>query len=171
MNPVSGDCPVLRRIAWVMLWVLLCSSAMGAETEPKWVWQPTAGSGKNLAPEARLRHTFVLPAADERQVSYARLDLTANAGVCEVHVNGVAVSRTQPGNRQVWSVRIGEHLRPGKNVLALAAGKPTKSGGVLGRLTVNFSTGPSLTVVTDNSWKAAGKEQANWTSPQVDDGA
>ena len=132
---------------------------------PKWIWHAD-GVPVDKRPgyvEACFRRTVTIPA--RARVKRARLVLTADAQVCRVYINGTSLGDRRGDWRNVWGVRLGEHLEPGTNVLAAVASKPSGSAGLIGRLTVSFTSAPPLVILTDQQWRVLTKRRSSGSRP------
>ncbi len=62
-----------------------------------------------------------------------------------------------------------DHIRTGRNVIAVAADNPLGFGGWIAKLVLEFEDGKSQTIVTDPTWKSAKKEQKDWLAADFED--
>jgi hypothetical protein len=163
----------LHRAAWALAGLLAAWSgrALGQDVPPKWIWHSAAGpAAKDAKPIVGcFRRAVVVP--DGAKVTTAVLALTADAQVLRVYVNGTSLGEKRSDWRSVWGVKLGRHLKPGRNALAVVAGKSSGWAGLVGRVTVNFASGPPLQVVTDREWKVSTEAADGWTDADLDDGS
>jgi hypothetical protein len=125
----------------------------------EWIWGP----GEAL--DRAFRWTF---AADA--VLDARLWITCD-NAFTLSVNGVPVGQGSDWyTPQVFDLTA--HLRPGRNVLAVAAhnGAPG-SAGVLAEGNVLLADGRNLAIVSGPAWRTSDAPAGDWESPAFDDGA
>jgi hypothetical protein len=163
------------QLAWMIGLCLFCAAPAGAaetraepEATPKWIWHSAAVHEKGAKPvEGCFRREVTIPPGAE--VATAVLAVTADASVCRVYVNGQAMGEKLSDWRSVWGLRVSRHLKPGKNVIAIVAGKPGGAAGLIGRLTVRFESGPPLEVLTDRHWKKSAETRGDWTAAEFDD--
>ncbi len=144
-------------------------------TSAEWVWFDEGAPGLNVPPEPRyFRKAFEVrgPAAPR-----ATLNLVCDDAFV-VWVNAVRVGEGEFFNwhRRVHAFDVTEHLRPGRNVLAVRGTNypegPTgqNPAGLLVHLGY-AGGGARVTVVTDATWKAAREEADGWQRPDFDDDA
>ncbi len=138
-------------------------------TDCSWIGYPEGLPGVNGAPGVRYyRRTFELPA--NQTVTKAELSL-AGDNAFECWVNG---ERVMSGHSFSAAAQqdVAARLRPGKNLIAVRvdnAGETPNPAGLVGRLTVAFETGAPLVLATDNQWKVASQELAQWQQPACGD--
>ncbi|MCX5280348.1 alpha-L-rhamnosidase [Streptomyces sp. NBC_00198] len=160
---------------WSATWV----SAPAALTDApsldgsSWIWfaegDPASGAPKGTR---WFRRVVDVPEG----VTSAKLAVTAD-NVYAFAVNGTEVARTDLAtDNEDWRrpavVEVLAHLRPGRNVLAVAATNATESpAGLVAVLDLRTTSGEQR-IVTDTAWKATDKEPAaDWRETGFDDGA
>jgi hypothetical protein len=163
---------VWRGAAWTLAGLVMVGAARARaqDVPPKWIWHEAApvAAPKGAKPvEACFRRTVVVP--DGAKVATAVLAVTADAQVCRVVVNGTSLGDKRSDWRSAWGVKLGRYLRPGRNVLAVVAGKSSGWAGLIGCVTVNFTSGAPLQVVTDQEWKVSTESADGWTAAGLDD--
>ena len=128
----------------------------------KWIWLDE-GDPTVAAPVARryFRRVLVLPA--DANVESATVSLTAD-NTFELWVNGRSAGK---GNnfREVAEFEIGAWLKPGTNVLAVAAengGDAPNPAGLIAAFEIRLRGGEKLHVRTDREWRAATSVGGNW---------
>jgi alpha-L-rhamnosidase len=136
-----------------------------------WIWYPDTGSGINVPGGTRFfRHVFDLPAG--AAATWARALVTADDGFV-LHLNGVAVGDSGGTNstwRQARTINLLPHLRPGRNVLAVAATNNVYgAAGLLGRFDITTGSGEPISFVTDTAWLSAVDAPSDWQQPDFDD--
>lgn len=138
-----------------------------------WIWYPEGTPARDAPAETRyFRRTFELP--EGKPVRRAALRLTADDRLI-AYLNGAPLG--SHGNWQMGREFRGleRHLKPGKNVLAVAAtnGKapvPQNPAGLIGALEVEWAGGGRLTVLTDATWRSSRTEAPGWREASFDDG-
>lgn len=129
----------------------LQSTALADGLAPTWIW------GANPNKEYRLRTEF------NGRVKAAWLKAT-----CDNHmtlfINGQKVTSSESWQAPV-EVNIQEHLRPGKNELIAEVANAGGSSGFLCKIVLVDRIGEASYVVSDETWKAAEKDQPDkWAS-------
>ena len=138
--------------------LLALAPSLHAQT-PEWLWfQKTDGTDIRF-----FRKTFTV----EGRVSAAELVATADDKL-EVFLNGERVlqnSAWQTPSKADLTTK----LVSGLNVLAIRAeNRGSSAAGALAKLEITSNKGKTL-LVTDASWKASAKEEANWNRAGFDD--
>ncbi|MGW3665187.1 alpha-L-rhamnosidase [Streptomyces sp. NPDC005141] len=137
-----------------------------------WIWFPEGDPASSAPAGTRwFRRVLDLPA----DVTAARVAISAD-NVFSLSVNGAEVARTDLAtDNEDWRrpavVDVLARLRPGRNVLAVAATNATVGpAGLVAVLTLRTASGEQR-IVTDASWKAADAEpSADWRGDGFDDG-
>ncbi|WP_326769184.1 glycoside hydrolase family 78 protein [Streptomyces sp. NBC_01591] len=139
------------------------------------IWLPGNGPAGGDASGARWFRA-VVEVPEPAAVPGARL-VVASDGGCTVYVNGFETDHTDTDapvvtGRSPRVVEVAERLRPGANVVAIAAHPPADgTAGVVGVLELTTADGVRL-VPTDGTWKATDREPSgDWHSPGYDDGS
>ncbi len=135
----------------------------------KWIWYPEGDPAVSAPVGARyFRREFRVPT--NQVVRAATLTMTAD-NEFQVFVNG-----QDAGSGDNWMTpgkfAVGALLKPGKNVLAVAArniGNEPTPAGLIGKLNVIFESGNSFKLDTDNGWKSATNNEAGWNALSFDD--
>ncbi len=170
--PAKWSMGLLEPSDWQGKWIGLdqggkTNSFAGAN----WMWFPE-GNPAESAPvcERYFRRVFELPA--NAAVSAATIEITADDQF-DLYVNGQAAGKgthwTEPG-----TFAVGVLLKPGKNILAVAArnvGNNPNPAGVLAKLKVEFKFGTPLTFITGEGWRSATNFETGWTALAFDDAA
>ena len=146
-------------------WIRLPQAGDPAKEQGK---EPGKANAKPATGTLHLRREFTLPT--DRPMVRAVLCLYAY-NTCTAMANG-----TPLGEAAHWeaTARLDATaaLRPGTNCLALTArhldGYPP---GAIGRLVVQFASGPDLTLPVDATWKASPTAEAGWERPGFADAA
>ncbi|NUQ63475.1 MAG: PD40 domain-containing protein, partial [Pirellulales bacterium] len=136
---------------------------------PQWIWFPEGRAAEDAPAEPRyFRRAFDVPAEGSER---AELRITADDS-CSVYLNGVHL-----GNHAGWNqaavYTVQEHMKPGRNVLAVRAENSPYAGknpaGLIACLTLLVADGRRMHVVSDASWRAANGETPRWQQPELDD--
>ncbi|MCP5517187.1 MAG: family 78 glycoside hydrolase catalytic domain [Verrucomicrobiales bacterium] len=140
-------------------------------TRGEWIWFPEGDPAATAPVGQRLfRRVFRLPGGTD--VKRATLEITAD-NQFTAFVNGERIG--EGGNfKSLARFEIGPHLRPGHNVLAVAAtnaGDSPNPAGLLAALEGELGNGETFQVVTDGSWHAASEAAPGWEGPVFDDAA
>ncbi|MBP6965686.1 MAG: hypothetical protein KBC96_14920, partial [Armatimonadetes bacterium] len=142
--------------------------------ESPWVWYPEADPRTNAPPGTRwFRAEITMP---DRAVKGGRFLISAD-NEWVLYVNGQKAGQNNPGVNS-WQkpkeVQITKFLRPGVNVLAIAAtnitDKPSPAG-LIGRYSIGLESGEPVVGSIDGSWKASDREVQGWMSVGFDDSA
>ncbi|OHB65795.1 MAG: hypothetical protein A2V70_04145 [Planctomycetes bacterium RBG_13_63_9] len=136
----------------------------------KWIWRKEGNPATAVPPGARYFRRVVTLEEDSR-IESARLAMTADNSF-ECWVNG---RRVGTGDRfeQVYVMNVAPALKPGPNVVAVAAVNGAEApnlAGLIGLLTIRLQDGRKLEVATDQSWEAAEKVADDWLSAAAPDG-
>ncbi|MBI3878776.1 MAG: c-type cytochrome [Verrucomicrobia bacterium] len=143
-----------------LLALLAFAQLAGAQT-PEWLWfQKTDGTDIRF-----FRKAFTV----EGRVSAAELVATADDKL-EVFLNGERVLQNSawqnPAKADLTTKLVG-----GLNVLAIRAeNRGSSAAGALAKLEITSNKGKTV-IVTDASWKASAKEEANWNRAGFGDAA
>jgi putative heme-binding domain-containing protein len=128
--------------------------AQGAEPSPPcWIW---ADAGGQEAKSAYLRRTFELSG----EVRAAQLRGIADRRM-QVWVNGQPLPEIA-GFEQMSRRDVTGALRPGRNLVAVAAEHDGGPAGVLVAMRVELASGERWELVSDESWLASTREEAGW---------
>lgn len=130
---------------------------------PQWIWFAAGRAAEDAPVEARFfRRSFELPPGT---IQRAELRIAAD-DACDVFLNGVAL-----GSHPTWQhpavFAVEQHLRPGKNVIAVRAeNKPAavrqNPAGLIACLTLVPADGQPRRIFSDVSWRAARDETPRW---------
>ncbi|MEY4916421.1 MAG: hypothetical protein RL616_334, partial [Verrucomicrobiota bacterium] len=170
--PAKWSMGLLEQSDWQGKWIGLDQGEKAKDFGgAQWIWFPE-GNPAESAPvcERYFRRVFELPANET--VSAATIEITADDQF-DLYVNGQAAGKgthwTEPGK-----FAIGVLLKPGENILAVAArnvGNHPNPAGVLAKLKVEFKSGTPLTFTTGEGWKSATNAETGWTTLAFDDAA
>src|SRR5688572_13812679 len=134
--------------------------------QSRWIWFDEGQSGADAAVATRyLRQRVELP-ADAKLDSATWVFTVDDAHVA--WVNGVEIGRGSHWPR-VRRHDVARHLRPGANVLSVAATNGAGPAGLIGNLVVQQHGRAPRNVVTDRSWRAAAQDQPSWQTLGFDD--
>ncbi len=133
-----------------------------------WVWYPGEKAASNAPPGTRyFRKTVMLP---ERGICASARALVSADNAFTLFVNGQEVGRSAPGGeawRQPQMIEFASALKPGNNIIAIAAENATDKpspAGLIGRLQINLKSGEVLSIPTDASWLAAKENPEGWNA-------
>ena len=129
----------------------------------KWIWAPE-GDPATSAPAGVTRYfQRTILCETGRRLRTARLHFTAD-NTFEAWVNGVPVA--SGGNfNEVQQVDIGHALKPGPNIVAVAAsnaGTEPNPAGFIGLIHLQFEDGEDVLVGTDETWRVADEAEDAW---------
>ena len=148
-------------------WIGEDKRASGLDSEGyQWIWYPE-GKPNEVAPYCTryFRHFIRIP--EGRKITSAIFHLTCDNGFT-LFVNG-----HDKGTGTNWSLPpkldIRDLLKPGANLLAIAATNDGSAAGLVGRLTVEFDDHTSLVLGLDETWKTSNQLDENWQSATFDD--
>jgi alpha-L-rhamnosidase len=137
-----------------------------------WIWFPEGNPGESAPAGTRyLRRTFTVPA--DKTVASAHALLTAD-NQFDAYLNGAKVAasdRTVSAWQHAVAVDVTDEVRSGANSLAIAAINADGAAGFIGVLELTFEDGSSVTLHSDDQWKAFDADVTGWTEPDFDDSA
>jgi hypothetical protein len=140
--------------------------------ECSWVWYPE-GDPEVSAPAGTrwFRREIRIPAG--RKIKRARFLLSADNEFV-LYVNGKVAGKSSGDNawQRPKELQITKFLKPGVNVLAIAATNATdhpSPAGLIGTCSIGFEQSPSLVWCIDETWKASNREEAGWNTVGFDD--
>ena len=136
-----------------------------------WIWsQPAEESISFPKSDVYFRHTFELPT--DRAIRRARFLLTADDNF-KLYVNGLKTDQSNWqgfDNKYSHCVDLKYRLGPGANTLALAAfNNGPGPAGFLGKLLIEFESGPPLTILTGPRWKVSSQKPNDWQQADFND--
>jgi hypothetical protein len=140
-----------------------------------WIWYPEGEPAKSAAPGmCYFRKSITIP---EGRATKSAIFLGTADNSFTLFVNGEKIGNSDD-SRLGWQnpveLDVKKALKPGANVLAIAANNATdkpNAAGLIGRLTVEFEQGEPLRVAVDRTWKASKQEQPGWMETRFDDSA
>jgi hypothetical protein len=137
-----------------------------------WIWYPEGNPAKHAPSATRyFRRTFEIP--EGKPIARAILRLSADDRLTAWLNGRLLGSHTDwPSGRVFRGVE--RHLRPGKNVLAVAATNgnapvPQNPAGLIGALEIDLADGAKIRVLSDTAWRASRSEAAGWREIGFDD--
>ncbi|MGA4577667.1 family 78 glycoside hydrolase catalytic domain [Limisphaera sp. VF-2] len=169
-QPASWTMGILDPDGWRAHWIGL----EGRETtnwlaETHWIWHPQvpraleAPAGTNW-----FRRVVTLPAG--RRIVRAIFEYTGD-NECRGWLNGRDLGARNNPRRVKWN-DLTTRLVPGQTYVLGLTGRNEQDGkpaGVVGRLVVEFDSGPPLVVPTDAHWKVSDREEPGWQELNFDD--
>ncbi|MBN2377592.1 MAG: family 78 glycoside hydrolase catalytic domain [Sedimentisphaerales bacterium] len=134
-----------------------------------WVWFPQGNPPKS-APVGTcfFRRVFTVP--NDKKIKQAKLYLCVDNDLI-LSINGTEVTKFS-GWAPPRSVDVTEKLQPGTNILAIAAhnvGDNDNPAGLLGKLILDFETGPELAIKIDKTFKVSNVQHPDWHLLAFDD--
>jgi alpha-L-rhamnosidase len=166
-NMATWEMGLLRPSDWQAEWIGLPARPETLTLQGlQWVWFPE-GNPVVSAPKGTryFRRRLDLPA--DRTPTRARFAVAADDDFV-LYANGREAGRGS-GWAQAYLADVA--LRPGANLLALAVTNQMGPAGLLGRLQVEYASGPPLTLDIDSRWKVSDQERAGWRRLDFDDKA
>ncbi|MFW5866602.1 MAG: beta-galactosidase [Armatimonadota bacterium] len=132
-----------------------------------WIWAE-ATRGQDGVPAYFIRR-FELPVPPKRLTS-AQLQVTAD-DTYQLWLNGETLSESTEtdGWREPEMLDLRPHLVAGENVIAVEARDVTSAEGLLAEGVIAWRGG-SITLRTDDAWRAVGEAPDGWTDPAFDSG-
>lgn len=132
--------------------------------DTSWIWGQDADSPTNY-----FRRVISLPAG--REIKRAIFEYTGDSE-CRGWIGGFDLGARNNFKTVKWN-DITTRLEPGKTyVFGLTGshdGKDKNPAGVVGKLTIEFADGGTITFPTDEKWKDSTTADAEWTSASFDD--
>jgi len=171
-EPAGWTMGLLKPADWHGQWIGL---DQGEKTNDfggaQWIWFPEGNPAESAPVATRyFRSGFELPANEPLRA--AVIEITADDQF-DLFVNG-----QKAGMGSGWgspeTIAIGSLLKPGHNILAVAArnvGSHPNPAGLLAKLKIEFARGSSRVLVTGENWRAATNVPAGWQEPAFDDTA
>ncbi len=133
-----------------------------ANTVPMWIW-----FGEKAKPNQKVyfRKTFYTKDWNGKAKIYATCD-----NEMSIYLNGKLVAESSTWEQPIFAI-ISDELRPGKNVIAVAARNDSSSiAGFLMKIVAEKGKGkPQETMVTNRSWKVTETPGPDWKSRKYDD--
>ena len=177
-KPALWSMGLLHADDWTARWIGLDENA-GEQLSLKagqWIWFPGGNPAVGAAVGTNyFRRTVTLP--PDRRLTKATCRVTADDAF-ELFVNGHQVAAGKDW-RQTRELDLTEHLRPGVNILAIAAtnvftaavAADKNPAGLLGVFRFEFDTGEPLTISTGTQWRTSDKLVDGWSGSGFDDSA
>ncbi len=136
-----------------------------------WIWHHEArGNPRESAPKGQRFFRGTVDVPPGRKIVRARLLVTADDRF-DLVVNGIPAGRGA-GHNAPQVAEITNHLRPGKNVMAVAATNASDGpAGLAGKLVIDFEQGPPQIQTIDATWKSSDRAVAEWNQAAFDDSA
>jgi hypothetical protein len=130
----------------------------------QWIWQREGNPAKSAPPGIRyFRRALTLDAGS--RIASARMTMTAdNEFVC--YVNGRRVG-TGDDLKQAYVMNVASALKPGENLIAVAATNTTDKpspAGLIGMLSIKLRDGRRIDLPTDQSWESSMNASPGWNS-------
>ncbi len=169
-------CPACRTRRWpdwsrylptllLLVGPMAAGDVQAQDTRARWIWYPEP-TGGSLAGETRyFRKTFQLSERPPQAMLWIMVD---DGGT--YWLNGERLSRATEHRGGCTGFPVGPLLRPGRNVLAVAAYNAAGPAGVIARVVFQGDTARRQEVVSDRSWKTAHDGPSGWTGLDFPDG-
>ena len=141
-----------------LLGIAAVAASPSLSASPVWIWAPGPIDDKPVF----FRHSFEMSTVP----SAARLQLTCD-NLAEVFVNGTPVGKVAQWQEPL-SAKIAQHLKPGRNVIAVKAQNEGSAAGLVARVDTGVKGGPVFTE-TGTSWKSSLTSSAGWESAAFKD--
>ena len=125
---------------------------------PQWIWAPGNVEDKPVF----FRHSFDLKDVPPE----TRLQLTCD-NLAEVFINGTAIGKVAEWQEPL-TAKIGPHLKPGRNVIAVKAKNEGGAAGLVARVDTGAKGGAVLTE-SGTGWKSSPAGPAGWEMAAFDD--
>lgn len=176
-DPAQWTMGLLQPSDWLGQWIGRDEPPAAASTNPlasaeaKWIWFPgEQGAGAAPLGTRFFRRAFELP--DDRTITRGELVFAADNEFATA-VNGVHAGAGM--NFKAGTIMdVTKSLRPGRNLIAAwvkNAGDSPNPAGLVGRLRVEFESGPPITIATDDQWRMFDRDVSGWTLLEFDDSA
>ncbi|NLH74430.1 MAG: hypothetical protein GX456_15380 [Verrucomicrobia bacterium] len=130
----------------------------------RWIWH-AEGNPALAAPVERRYFRTVFDIERSHGINSAKMAVTADNSF-ELFVNGSSVG-TGDNFHQTYLFEVTNALRPGRNVLAVAAengGDTPNPAGLVAALAVRYDDGGTQIMITDGNWKSSAVAEEGWTS-------
>lgn len=172
--PARFEMGLLTEADWGGSWIgrVLKADAQGGVdfSGCSWIWFPESGADPMVQAPAGsrwFRRTFDLPT--DAAVKQATLVFAVDDAY-EVHLNGGRMAVGGGGDtwKRPTAMDASAYLKPGANVLAIAARNERDAAGVLCRLLVTCADGRQVDIVSDGAWRAS-NQGGGWDGKKVDE--
>ena len=135
-----------------------------------WIWLLNSDT-QGTVPEKTeyFRYTFNI----EKEVSEAFFSFTAD-DYGDMYLNGEKVANfpESRGWEHALCVDAAKYLHTGENLAAFSiVNKQVGYGALIAKLIISYKDGTQAIFVSDESWKASDKSQADWYKPGIDESA
>jgi len=137
----------------------------------QWIWLP--GDAKQEFPTGRIRLRRVFELPPGRKVAQAKLFAGIN-DAATIAINGNDVLRFRI-NEAIDAIDVTRHVLPGTNVIAALAENGAGAAGLILRLELQFTEGPTMIILSDAHWRCirddspGNKPQDNWQKAAFSD--
>lgn len=151
------------RALW-LLSALWCTCCVAQDTAAKWIWYPEAPGHECIDQYRYLRRAFELPAAPAAAELWVSVDDHQ-----ELYVNGQGPLESLQATGAARRYDLTDLLVGGDNVLAVRVHNATGPAGLIVRLVIDLPERPSVTINSDEQWRAAKEAAEDWTAAGFDD--
>jgi len=132
-----------------------------------WIWHPEGNPASAAAPgTVYFRKTFTVPAQANKAVL-----LVAADNLARIFINGKRLGDWSNFN-SAGTFEIGEHLRPGNNVVAISVqnmGDSPNPAGLFALLHLSADSSGTNAVISDSNWKSSNDPRPGWEKADFDD--
>jgi alpha-L-rhamnosidase len=162
----SWEMGLLAPADWTASWI--AGRAAFDSTGMYWIWYPEGDPAVSAPAGNRyFRKTFTVTATTDVKSATC---VASGDNKFELFVNG-----TDLGGADDWhampSFDIQSALVAGKNVIAIQDTNVDTAAGLLAQCRIELTSGTSLTLSSDHTWKVSNASVANWQSAALDDTA
>ncbi len=144
----------------------------GPTALPSWIWFGEGNPAHDAPIESRyFRAAVCIPKG--AKIKRGDLRITCDDAF-EVFINGSRIGAGASWNQTRAFAIDSKLLRSGANILAVRgenkySNVPNNPAGLIARLTVSLGDGKPVTIVSDNTWRAAKVKHEGWTKADFDD--
>ncbi|MGH2947911.1 MAG: family 78 glycoside hydrolase catalytic domain [Solirubrobacteraceae bacterium] len=172
-DPTWWETGLLQQSEWEADWIGRDVDSSEEAPPPdlegsQWIWYPEGDPGTAAPPGTRyFRRAVTIPAG--KTVDRARMLLTVDDSFI-AYVNGREIARSTSTWQHAVTADVTGQLQPGSNVLAIQGTNASNSpAGAIGVLEVTFADDSTLTIRTDEQWKAFNADVPDWNEAGFDD--
>jgi len=170
-SPATWTMGILDPAGWRASWI----GKPGRETtnrldQTSWIWHPDVPDPLH-APAGTNWFRLVVTLPSDRRIVRAIFEYTGD-NECRGWLNGRDLGARRNNPRRVKWNDITTRLEPGRTYVFGLTGisfRDNKPAGVVGRIWIEFDSGPPLIIPTDARWKVHTREEPGWDQPDFDD--
>lgn len=170
-QPATWTMGILDPAEWRAQWIGKpgCLTTNRLE-QTSWIWHPEVTDFLH-APAGTNWFRLVVTLPPERRIVRAVFEYTGD-NECRGWLNGLDLGARRNNPQRVKWNDITTRLEPGHNYVFGLTGANFENGkpaGVVGRIWIEFDSGPPLVIPTDSRWKTSPREEPGWDRPDFDD--